>query len=173
MTDSAGAEQAAIRQLLDKQAIHEAIMRYCRGVDRADPDLISSAYHPDAVDDHGRQCYTGATVGRGIVDLARSWKVSAHHVTNQLITLHGDETAGCETYFMASQIIETEGDERLLLALGRYVDRFERREGEWKIAHRLVIVELTHIVAAGDPPPLPSGLGSRDRNDPSYAALEH
>ncbi|OHV30445.1 MULTISPECIES: nuclear transport factor 2 family protein [Pseudofrankia] len=173
MTDIAGTERAAIQQLLDKQAIREAIMRYCRGVDRADPDLISSAYHPDAVDDHGRQRYTGATVGRGIADLARSWKVSAHHVTNQLITLHGDETAGCETYFMAWQSMETDGEERLLLALGRYVDRFERRDGEWKIANRLVIVELTYIAPAGGPPPPLLGLGSRDRNDPSYAELEY
>jgi SnoaL-like domain len=35
-----------VRELLDKQAIHEALMHYCRGIDRCDEDLIRSAYHP-------------------------------------------------------------------------------------------------------------------------------
>ncbi|ABW14082.1 nuclear transport factor 2 family protein [Frankia sp. Mgl5] len=173
MRDIAGTEQAAIQQLLDKQAIREATMRYCRGVDRCDPDLISSAYHPDAIDDHGDQRYSGRTVGRGVADLVRSAKVSMNQVTNQLITLHDDRTAGCETYFTVWRSIETEGEDRVLLAIGRYIDRFERREGEWKIAHRLVIVDLTHVVpASGLMRPSRPGLGSRDRNDPSYAALE-
>lgn len=172
MTDAVTSEQSAIGQLLDKQAIREAVMRYCRGVDRRDPELISSAYHPDAIDMHGRQRFTGETVGQGIVDLVGSAKVAMNQVTNQLITLHGDGTAGCETYFTVWQSIETESEDRLLLALGRYVDRFECRAGEWKIAHRLVIVELTRIVPAGGPTPPLLGLGSRDRDDPSYPALE-
>ncbi|OHV30886.1 MULTISPECIES: nuclear transport factor 2 family protein [Pseudofrankia] len=171
MTQSASCEQAAIQQLLDKQAIREAILRYCRGVDRCDPDLISSAYHPDAIDIHGRQRFTGETVGQGIVDLVRSAKVAMNHITNQLITFHGDGTAGCETYFTVWQSAETEGGDRLVVALGRYVDRFERRAGGWKIAHRLVIVELTRVIPPGDLMKPPLGLGSRDRNDPSYAAL--
>ena len=35
--------EAALRELLDKQAIREVSMRYCRGVDRGDAELISSA----------------------------------------------------------------------------------------------------------------------------------
>lgn len=172
MTDVVGGEQAAIQQLLDKQAIHEATLRYCRGVDRADPDLISSAYHPDAIDDHGDHRFTGETVGRGVADLVRSARVSMNQITNQLITLHGDATARGETYFTVWRTMEIEGEERLLLALGRYVDRFERRAGEWKIAHRLVIVELTRVLPAGGPmSPSRPGRGSRDRSDPSYAAL--
>src|SRR3546814_9565762 len=36
-----------------KQKIREVVTRYCRGVDRMDRDLFLSAYHPDAIDDHG------------------------------------------------------------------------------------------------------------------------
>ena len=39
--------------LLDREAIREAMGRYCRGIDRLDVDLIRSAYHEDAFDDHG------------------------------------------------------------------------------------------------------------------------
>ena len=38
---------------LDRQAIVDCIHRYARGVDRADDELLRSAYHPDAVEDHG------------------------------------------------------------------------------------------------------------------------
>lgn len=41
-----------LQELLDRQAIYDVMMRYCRGVDRFDADLITSAYHPDARDDH-------------------------------------------------------------------------------------------------------------------------
>src|SRR3546814_13302101 len=42
-----------VRELYDKQKIREVVTRYCRGVDRMDRDLFLSAYHPDAIDDHG------------------------------------------------------------------------------------------------------------------------
>ena len=42
-----------VQELLDKQAIHEVMIRYCRGLDRMDAELVGSAYHPDAHDDHG------------------------------------------------------------------------------------------------------------------------
>jgi len=40
-------------RLLDRLAIHDVIVRYCRGVDRGDLELALTCYHPDAVDDHG------------------------------------------------------------------------------------------------------------------------
>ena len=53
---------AMLQELHDKQAIHDAVMRYCRGVDRLDPVLLASAYHPDAYDDHG-SWYQGDIAG--------------------------------------------------------------------------------------------------------------
>ncbi|MDT3445771.1 MULTISPECIES: nuclear transport factor 2 family protein [unclassified Pseudofrankia] len=171
-TSRADIEATAVQQLLDKQAIREATLRYCRGVDRADPELISSAYHPDAVDEHGEARFTGETVGQGIADLASSARVSSNQLTNQLITLHGDGTAACETYYTVWRTVEVAGEEGVLVAAGRYLDRFERRAGEWRIAHRLVVVDLTHLLPPAGPalssrPPL----GRRDRTDPSYALL--
>ena len=52
---------ALVRELKDRQEIYDCLMRYCRGIDRLDRDMLLSAYHPDAVDDHG--VYVGGVEG--------------------------------------------------------------------------------------------------------------
>ena len=88
-----------LRELLDKQEIQECLLRYCRGIDRHDTELARSAYHDDALDDHGT--YVGS--GYGLVDWANHfhdqvWVRHQHYITNTLIELDGD-TAHAETYY--------------------------------------------------------------------------
>ena len=47
------ARDPEVQVLLDKQAIHEVVLRYCRGVDRCDRDLVRDCYWPEAIDEHG------------------------------------------------------------------------------------------------------------------------
>ena len=42
-----------VEELIARQEITDVLHRYCRAVDRRDPDLLRSVYHPDATDDHG------------------------------------------------------------------------------------------------------------------------
>ena len=167
--------ESAIQELLDKEAIRDALVRYCRGVDRGDADLICSAYHPDAEDDHGFSRFTGETVGPVLVERLRirSPRVYMHHITNQLIELQSPDRAASETYFTVWISMEREGTHNVLHAIGRYLDRFERRNGEWKIARRLVITEHTQVLPPGDEVPAsrPESLGRGDREDPSYEIL--
>jgi hypothetical protein len=172
-----GDRDPAVQALLDKQAIHEATLRYLRGTDRCDAALIASAYHPDAIDEHGTHHYTGETVGPSIADrLRETTSVCLHHITNQLIRLDGDR-AGCETYFVA-WIVEAGADgEHVLEAQGRYLDRFECRDGEWRIAHRVVVTDIARsspLAVDGSMTTLAvaaRGRGRRDRSDPSYDVL--
>ena len=46
-------DAAALRRLLDEREIADIVLRYCRGIDRMDRDLVLACYHPDAVDVHG------------------------------------------------------------------------------------------------------------------------
>lgn len=154
-----------------RDEIRELVTRYCRGVDRMDAELIASAYHPDAIDEHGTSQFTGETVGAGIVALMQSARFSMHHITNQTIQVHDDDHAGCETYFMVWQTLADEAGEQLLHVLGRYVDRLERRGGGWRIAHRLVIVELVRRLPLDDSALPGARHACRDRTDPSYAVL--
>jgi hypothetical protein len=43
---------AKVRELADRAEIHECMMRYARGMDRRDREVLRSAYHDGAVDDH-------------------------------------------------------------------------------------------------------------------------
>ena len=132
------ATNAELRQLLDRQAIHDCLLRFARGVDRLDRELLLSAYHPDAIDDHG------AFVG-GPVDFA-DWALDHHgtfqRTTNHLILNHTCEldgdTAHTETHCLYVGINVT----GTVDVIGnRYVDRLERREGRWAIARRVCVVE--------------------------------
>jgi ketosteroid isomerase-like protein len=125
--------------LLDKQAIHEVMMRYCRGVDRQDAELLRSTYWPDAWDDHG--LFSGLRddfVAWVIPFLRDSFSTVIHTIGNELVELDGD-IAFSESYFSGYYELVHEGRPHTRMSCGRYIDRFERREGEWRIARRTVV----------------------------------
>src|SRR5262245_21623682 len=75
-------------------------MRYCRGVDRRDGDLIASCYHPDSVDDR-RTSMSGEEIARGIARSDPSnMPMSMHFIGNVSIDVQGD-TAYSEAYCVA------------------------------------------------------------------------
>ena len=53
--------QADLQALLDREAIRDCLNRYCRGIDRADEELLRGVYWPDARDSHG--AYVGTASG--------------------------------------------------------------------------------------------------------------
>lgn len=144
-------------RLEDRQQIQDIALAYARGVDRRDWALVRSVYHPDAHDDHG--AYKGGV--DGFIDwLERRHAFiaqSMHFVTNCLIEFAGDDAAMVETYYLAQQTMGPgAGESRLMLlgdravapdaavameVAGRYVDHFERRQGRWAIARRIVVFE--------------------------------
>jgi ketosteroid isomerase-like protein len=161
---------AAVQDLLDKQAIREATMRYCRGADRLDAELLCSAYHPDALDEHPGSTYTGTDIGpRLTAELRERFRLTSHSTTTQTIEVHGD-VAAAESYSTGRHVLL---DGRRVHSLVRYVDRFEKRGDEWRIAHRLAIVELTDVLPAPDTELGGFGLARRDRTDPSYDFFDH
>lgn len=131
--------QARIDAMLDKQEITECIMRFSRGIDRHDVEVARSAFHEDARDDHG--VYIGS--GYGVIDWANEatdeqLRGSQHYVMNILIDLDGDE-AHAETYAML--IGQEKGTFGHIFGGGRYLDRFERRDGRWGIVDRVLVIE--------------------------------
>jgi len=159
-----------LQELLDREEIRQVMYSYARGVDRCDPGLIADAYHEDAWDDHGnfrggRDLVVDTIVGRGAAARA-----SMHHLGNVLIELVGD-VAHVETYFMACQELDLDGRVHTRMRAGRYLDRFERRDGRWRIAHRTVVDDwsrLDEVVATAPSVTDECRHCTRDRTDPSY-----
>lgn len=167
----------AVQQLLDREAIRECMYRYCRGIDRCDEQALRSAYWPDATDQHGP--YQGSA--SGFIDWAlqklKASERSVHMVGNLSITLLGDSAAAVETYFQALQRDpDAQGVQREVFLSGRYLDRFEKRGGEWRVARRMVVYDW--IRPLGSPegteaqrfgPRVPQGAAFP--HDPVYALL--
>jgi hypothetical protein len=130
---------AALQALLDREAIRECLARYCRGIDRADEAALRSAYWDDATDCHG--AWNGSA--SGFIDQAlarlRQGGRRVHQVTQVSIELHGDAAAVESGFFALQAPAATPSLETFLC--GRYVDRFERRGGEWRIAARTVVYD--------------------------------
>jgi hypothetical protein len=136
-----------LRLIEDRQAIYDVIVRYCRGVDRSDPDLVLSAFHDDAIDNHFgvvlpfREAIGTLKAPRSADGRPTSKTTSMHNICNVLIELDGD-MARCETYVTVIVRIPRDGAAVDWMHAGRYVDRFERRHSEWRIAHRTVVYDL-------------------------------
>jgi hypothetical protein len=143
MTESKMAQlDSRLQALIDRQDIQDAILRFCRGIDRLDVELIRSAFHPDGYDDHGQSRGLGWDFAEEFVARARpADEFSAHSVQNVLIELNDAATAHCESYWLC--YMGRRDGERLLLAGGRYIDLFEKREAAWKIANRVVATDFS------------------------------
>ena len=128
-----------LQALLDREAIRDCLFRYCRGIDRADEAALRSAYWDDATDCHG--AWNGSAAGfiAQALDRLRQGGRRVHQVTNILIELHGD-VAAVESSFVALQAPAHAPRQETFLC-GRYVDRFERRGTEWRIAARTVVYD--------------------------------
>lgn len=125
----------SIDDVIARQEITDLVGRYMRGLDRLDRELLRSTFHDDANTDYG--FFTGGP--DAFVDMAYGAlkdHLANHHMLGQVnIDLEGDIAFG-EVYFQAFHRIVQDGEERDLLIAGRYVDRYEKRDGEWKIAFR-------------------------------------
>jgi SnoaL-like domain len=161
--------------LYQRELIRDVLARYCRAIDRLDEDLLRSTYFEDAWDDHGP--FKGGRedfIAWVIPCLRREYITTSHHVTTQLIQVDGD-VANVESYAIVVQDRMHQARRYRCTAHCRYVDRLERRNGEWRIARRVVVTDSASTSEA--PPWLGMsekalGNGLRDRSDPCYCCSE-
>lgn len=174
-----------LQRLRAEDEIKRVLQLYCRGVDRREFDLVRGVYHTDAMDYHGPY--------NGNIDGLIQWMTrrhegvaqSMHLLGNCLIDWRGDDVALVETYCVTYQRLK-QGDGASTSDVGlkvggsgqqtqvrcRYLDRFEKREGAWKIANRVVAYESLLLEDAPESP-FAEGMqmATRGRDDPLYALL--
>jgi len=161
--------ESRLRVVADQQEIHDVVIRYCRGVDRRDPDLIVGAFHEDGTADLGQGLASPADLARNIAQSTVP-RPYTHFVGNQLIEVDGDQ-ALAETYFISYQQREHEGRHFTRTRAGRYVDRMQRREGRWRIAHRTVVDDWNRVDEVKETIAEVSLRGGFAPDDPVYRAL--
>jgi len=120
--------------------IRDCLARYCHGIDRCDADMLKSAYWPDAYEEHGT--YDGpawAFADHITASMREGLLCSTQMIGNVLIALDdtGDR-ARVETYVLAL-LQQPDGIDRTIS--GRYLDRFEQRDGQWRILRRLYVLD--------------------------------
>ncbi|MET0238454.1 MAG: nuclear transport factor 2 family protein [Sphingobium sp.] len=141
--------EARIDALLDRQDIYDCLVRMQRGTDRFDRDLFLSAFHEDAIIAAGPFVGSSAELYDWSAQLqATIHKGTLHGLLNHHCDLDGD-TAHTETYYL---YIAANPDDTNILAAGRYIDRFDRRGGVWKVAARTTLIEWSILQPALDNP---------------------
>lgn len=160
----------SVDELSSLAEIQQLQARYCRGIDRADADLVRSVYWEDAFDDHGKFRGTREEYVDWVIPVVRERFAGLQHTLGQSqIELDGD-FARCETYFV-QRSLRHDGDS--YNATGRYLDRLERRNDEWRILERLTVMEWFSPATPTDAAAATAAAfasGRQDRTDPSYGS---
>lgn len=162
------------RELDAYERIRACVYRVCRALDRLDRELLANGFHDDARVDYGT-IYRGGVAG--FLDVAMSFQGAmrdTHHQVGNILIELGDAEARVESYVTAHHVLEEAGFSFELVVGARYLDRFERRNGEWRIAFRTEVLDWARRLPIGErwfeeQAALPKG--RRDRGDASYAAL--
>lgn len=166
--------------LEDREAIRGIIAAYAHAIDRRRWDMMAKLFHEDAEFAFG----TVAGDWRGFVEQARSiidpCVATQHQLGQTLITFEDAATAHCETYMTAMHIVPPgypatsvfpdKGVNYSAVIAGRYVDRFEKRDGGWRLAKRTGLYDWREFreIGEADLSALPpEGLGYHDDRDPS------
>ncbi len=144
-----------LQAAIDKSEITDVLVKFARGLDRVDENLLRSVMHHDATLDFGPGIFQGTSSDyvHWVLGVLQGFRSSHHLIGNVHIELEAD-VGLVESYFQAYFRVEKPvGREDVFLG-GRNLDRFERRPGGsagvWKIVHRKQILDWARTEAASD-----------------------
>ena len=168
-----GFREADMSEIAARECLRQLVYAYSRACDRRDFALLRSLYHDDALEEHG-EMFTGSADAyvAWVEGALANWSATAHYVTNTLFEIKGDYAEG-ETYKI-NYHRTLDGTQEVITG-SRSLDRFARREGEWRFLGRCVTLdwarkqeasaEAYQDFAAASPH------GSPDEKDLSYQKL--
>lgn len=167
--------ESKLQQLTDREAIREVIHRYCQAVDRCDLELLKGCYHPDGFDDHGFFAGNAHDFAEYVIPVLEQIDSSVHAISNTRIEIDGDRAA-CQSQWSVIHRLRNDQGFTDFWHQGRYLDVFERRDGEWKILHRVISNDFDRWIPTIDLPAMMSVVvpenaslrGCRGPDDPSY-----
>lgn len=134
--------EPAVQALINKEAIRDCIARLARGEDRRQPDVLSACFWPDSTFDYAMYKGSFPEYLAWVTPGADAITNTQHVLGQTVIDLDGD-SARAETYVISYHRVDMgEGvGERDTCIGGRYLDRLEKRDGTWAIAHRTMLYD--------------------------------
>jgi hypothetical protein len=161
---------ARVDEICSKDAIRECIYRINRGIDRIDDQLLVSGFHPDAIVCWGtKEPLESAAWIKEAIRVQHTTERAQHLVGNILIELRGDE-ANVESYEIARHLTSMGDDIKDLIIASRYIDKFVRRDGTWRIVRRDKVIDWIRVLQGSDE--LYDQVPHRGRRDWSDISLE-
>jgi len=156
-----------VEELEARVAIEDCLKRFARAVDRQDWALARTLYHDDAFDDHGFFKGPPDAFLAHIAGLHAQQEHSMHFNTNVLIEFSAVDRAFVESYVLVLQRFK---DGVRKTASARYLDCFEKRSGEWRVARRTLVFGDLVVDADRDPPRFPQefAVQKHGMDDPLY-----
>lgn len=131
----------ALTQMIARDVIRQCLERLARGEDRRDADLIRSCWWPDATYDYGVQSGDFASYLAWVVPGADAIK-DTQHVLGQSYTVIEGDGARVETHVLSYHRVDMGAGDRDTCIGGRYLDHMECRDGEWRIADRVMLYDF-------------------------------
>ena len=170
--------------LEDREAIRDVIAAYAHAIDRRRWVMMERLFHADAVFKFG--LIEGDW--RGFVEQARAvidpCLATQHQLGQVQFGFEGADVCHTETYMTAmhtippgyplAAVFPDKGVIYSAIVAGRYVDRFEKRSGEWRIAQRTGLYDWREfrVVEGVDLSDTPEGAaGYHDERDPSTSVV--
>jgi hypothetical protein len=165
----------ALQLMLDRHQLRELALTYSRACDRQDFPLVRSLYHDDAIDDHGEMFRgTADEYVAWLPTIMEMWDTTTHSLTNMLFEIDGDHAQG-ELYVVAYHRTYPPDAQEIVIG-GRYLDKYEKRDGVWKFSYRSLALDWCNVrkVNLDDYTSFAAGAerGRHSPEDPSYLRLD-
>jgi ketosteroid isomerase-like protein len=174
-----------LQRIIDRDEIRDLMLRYARGINRQDWELVLSCYHPDAVEAHLPFWGPGRPDAfvRWVQGEMANYESVVTFIGNQLIEVYDDAAWG-EVYSLNVQR-QSDADGSVFHLYGhvRYCIRYERRDGIWRFAARELFIDtggyepVPGIPVAGQDGTVAAvkaaPTGRFDTADPSYRLRAH
>jgi hypothetical protein len=166
---------SAVMLMADKQQITEVLYRYARGCDRCDEAALRSCFHPDSTHRHGAFAGPSHDFCELALQIVRPLAACKHMISNVMIEIRGNRAVSESHFLSYHRVVDAEsGEVHDRFHGGRYLDRLEKRHGEWKILHRTGLYDFERIALPTETPsrPAPELCSRQQPADPLYELLD-
>lgn len=138
MAEQALGDQARrLSRWLDTLDIREALAEHNRAMAANDADRARRVFLADAREDHGPVAGNARQLAEEfIANACDAFGVTVRQILDAKVEVDGDRALSEAAWF---NILQSGEDD--MFYVGRYLDRWERRDGAWKIAARVTAVD--------------------------------